>query len=482
MSYAVLIVPDFSLHALRRSAPELAGQPLALIAGEGRKAVVMEVSREAAGVDVGCAATLAMARCAGIILRTRDFTAEAEAQRLLLAAGFTLSPRVETTAPGCCTVDLQGADLARSENEIRLRIAELAALGLPLRVGIAATPLLAGYAAHQANSLLRVDDARAFLKTLPLEVAEPSPEEVSILRDWGLKTLGELTALTKADVGQRLGARGVTLWERAAGETTRVLRLVEPSRSFVAEWAYEPPIEMLEPLTFKLQRYAERVALELRAAGLVAEALTLYLLLEDESDHRREFRLPEPGAEVASWMRVLLSHLESLRLASHVIGARLLATPTRPPEKQDGLFDTGLRDPVVFWENLARLGALLGSERVGTPVLADTHRPDAFVMGRPSDSVPAPDTRPIHPQRGLGLRRFRPAWPVGVELSEGRPRALSGEVTGAIVALEGPWRSDGDWWRRESWAMETWHVEVTDGAVYQLVRMGEIWAVEGMLD
>ena len=48
---------------------------------------------------------------------------------------------------------------------------------------------------------------------------------------------------------------------------------------FAAAWAYDPPVESLEPLLFLLRRYAERVALELRAAGFVAEKLALTLLL-----------------------------------------------------------------------------------------------------------------------------------------------------------------------------------------------------------
>ena len=69
MRYAVLAVPDFALHALRRSEPGLCGRPLALVAGEGRRARLTEVSREARGVAPGLAATLAMSRCPGIILR-----------------------------------------------------------------------------------------------------------------------------------------------------------------------------------------------------------------------------------------------------------------------------------------------------------------------------------------------------------------------------------------------------------------------------
>ena len=482
MNYAVLRIADFALHALRRSEPALAGRPVALVAGEGRKAVLTEVSPEAAGIEPGFTVTLAMARCPGILLRTREPDAEVEAQRLLLAAAFTLSPRVEATAAGSCTVDLQGAQADRTEAAVRLRLAELAQAGLPARAGVGATPLLAGYAAQAAEPVLIVRDPGAFLRPLPLAVAEPTPAHAEILRGWGLKVLGDLTALTKADIGQRLGAEGVALWERAAGETTRVLRLVEPPKSFVAQWAYEPPVESMEPLLFKLRRVAERIAFELRAANFVAEALTLTLLLEDETDHRRNFRLPEPGADVESWLRVLQTHLDGLRTAARVTGVRLSAAPARPPLKQDGIFDTGLTDPQAFWENLARLGALVGDDRVGTPVLRDSHRPDAFVLEKPAETVPAPAPPLLHPPKGPVLRRFRPPRAVRVELAEARPIAVTGPVTGRLRAAAGPWRVSGEWWMPGSWAVETWQVELAAGGLYQLARTAEGWWLEGILD
>ena len=210
-----------------------------------------------------------------------------------------------------------------------------------------------------------------------------------------------------------------------------------------------------------MRRFAERIALELRAAGCVAESLALTLQMEDETDYRREFRLPEPDGDVDRWLRVLHAHLETVRTPARVAGVRLVAAPVRPPEKQDGLFDTGLRDPVLFWENLARLGALVGDDRVGTPVMADTHRPDAFTLQRPADTVLAPAPPPVHPARGPVLRRFRPPAPARVSLEGSRPAALESErVRGAICAAAGPWRASGDWWRPEAWAVETWHVEL----------------------
>jgi protein ImuB len=483
MNFAVLVVPDFALHALRRSDPSLCGRPVALVAGEGRRARVTQASPEARAVAPGLAATLAMSRCPGIILRPRDPAAEAEAHRLLVAAAFTLCPRVESTASGCCTLDLRGADAPRTEALMRLRAAEFAGVGLPLRVGAGATPLLASYAARRAEPVLVVSDTRGFLAPLPIAFAEPTPAQEAILRGWGIATLGALTALPKAEVGRRLGADGVLLWERAAGEATRVLRHAEPARSFAAEWAYEPPVESTEPLLFKLRRYAERIALELRGAGLVAEKLSLTLLLEDETDHRREFRLPEPGADIDGWLRVLNSHLEGVRTDARVAGVRLVAAPARPPERQEGLFDTGLRDPALFWENIARIAAIVGDHRVGTPACADTHRPDAFVMERPAEAVAPAPRAPVHPEYGPTLRRFRPPWPVRVDCDAGAPARLEGgRLGGDVRAALGPWVSSGGWWRPGAWAAEIWQVELAAGGVYQLARTADGWCVEGMLD
>lgn len=482
MNFAVLTVPGFPLPALLRWEPALAGRPVALVAGEGRQAVVTHASAEAAAVRPGLPATLAMARCPGIILRTRQPAAEHEAGRLLQAAAFGLSPRVEIDFSGSCTVDLQGADPARTEPALRRACAELAQLGLPARGGAGPTPLLAAYAAQQGDPVCVVRDRAAFLRDLPLAVAGPTAAEAEILAGWGIRTLGELTRIPKSEVGLRLGTGGAALWERAAGEATRVLRLSEPPRTFAAEWEHEPPVETLEPLLFLLRRHAERVALELRAAGLVAEALTLTLRLEDGTAHRRRFPLAEPGTDADLWLRVALSHLESLTLGARLAGAWLLASPARPGVRQDGLFETGLHDPHAFWENLARAAALLGEDRIGTPVAADTWRPDAFTLAKPAPTIPAPAAPEIHPPRGGTLRRYRPPRRVTVELAAGRPCALAGALQGPVRTVGGPWRASGDWWEPAAWAVETWQVAGADGAVYQLARTDAGWAVEGVID
>ena len=483
MPYAVLLVPGFPLHALLRSDPGLPGRPVALVGGEGRHALVLHASPQAHGVAPGLPSALALSRCPDILLRTRDPAAEVEAQRLLLAAAFSLAPRVESTHPGCCTIDLQGAAPSTTQTTARLRLIELAAAGLPSRAAIGPTPFVALCAAQDAAPLHVVDDAPSFLARLPLSTASPTPAQARLLASWGLHTLGDLTALPKGEIGQRLGPEGAALWERASGQDERLLRLVEPARTFAAEWSYEPPVESLDPLLFRLRRYAERIAFELRAAGFAAEALALTLRLEDESMLRRDFRLPEPNADADAWLRALHTHLETLRTPARVAGLRLSASPARATHKQDGLFDTGLRDPAAFWDTLARLGALVGEGRVGAPSPCDTYRPDSYTLGSPPETVPPPQPPPVHPRRGPVLRRFRPPRPARLLFSNGLPVLLECEcATGPILDARGPWLAAGDWWTPTPWALETWHVELESGGIYQLSRSASGWHLEGVLD
>jgi protein ImuB len=133
---------------------------------------------------------------------------------------------------------------------------------------------------------------------------------------------------------------------------------------------------------------------------------------------------------------------------------------------------------------LARIAAIVGDERVGTPVLSDTWRPDSLAMTKPAEAVPAPEEDPIHPPRGLTFRRFRPGWPARVDLVDERPQAIdANELHDTVRIARGPFHLSGTWWKSgAAWALEIWHVELVSGATYQLCRTAEGWCVEGVLD
>ena len=486
--FAVLHIADFALQALLCTGFGFARQAVALLDPATRPARLLACTAAArrCGVEPGQTSPQALARCEGLRLLLPRADAETEAEAGLLATAFAVSPFVELTAPGVCTLQIGGLAAGRREPALREALDKLSALGLQATAGAGPTPLLALYAARHAEPLFLIGDERSFLAPLPLKAAEPPGELGAILAGWGLRTLGDLTALSKAAVAQRLGPAGLALWERAAGEATRPLRLVTPPPRFSAALACEYELETLEPLLFVLRRFVDRLVLELNTASLAAAELVLALSLADETTHTRTLRLPEPSTQAETLFRTLHTYLETVRTEAAVIGVRLDITPTRAAARQHGLFDRALRDPYRFAETLARIAALGGADRVGTPVLADTHRPDAFTLVPPPAEIPALDPEGFRPPpQGLVLRRYRPPVPAMVTLGgDGAApvQVWTPHFGGEVRAADGPWHVAGGWWQADqAWEREEWDIEL-DG-LYRLVREGDgRWFVEGEYD
>src|SRR2546421_10448611 len=129
-----------------------------------------------------------------------------------------------------------------------------------------------------------------------------------------------------------------------------------------------------------LRRFLQQFSVRLRALHLVASELQLEITFSDKDSYLHRFKIPEPTNDIETLFRMLHTHLENFTSKSPIIAVALQAEPIKPSFEQFHLFETALRDPARLTETLARLSGLLGSERVGTPVLEETHRPDAFRM------------------------------------------------------------------------------------------------------
>src|SRR5947199_2682762 len=111
---------------------------------------------------------------------------------------------------------------------------------------------------------------------------------LAILHKWGIHTLGQLTALNKEQLGARLGPEAVQMWERANGQSNRLLKLVRPPESFEESFEFENEIETAEPLLFMLRRFLQQLSLRLSAIYLVAKELTLRITFANPPAVRRD--------------------------------------------------------------------------------------------------------------------------------------------------------------------------------------------------
>src|SRR5881397_54869 len=269
-------------------------------------------------------------------------------------------------------------------------------------------------------------------------------EIFAILHKWGIHTLGQLARLDKEQLGARIGPEAIRMWERANGQSNRVLKLVRPPESFEESFEFENEIETAEPLLFMLRRFLEQLTLRLGGIYFVAKELTLRITFTNKQQYERCFKIPQPTNDVDLLFRMLQTHLENFKSEHPIIAVSLQAHPIKPNSQQFGLFETTLRNPNQLSETLARLTALLGIDRVGTPVLEETHRPDAFRMEPFKWELP----EAISPSESVvALRRFRSANAASVLLDENKPAHLrSAEAQGQVAAEDGPFKSSGNWW------------------------------------
>ena len=484
--FAVILLPNFRLQAALRFREEMHAQPVALMDEQTPKAGLLEISEAAAlaGVMPGQTSPQALARCATLTILPRSLTEEHNAQAALLEIARMLSPEIEATADGFCTVNLRGLRVNDWQALGAGVMAGLASLRLRAQMGIGPNPDLAFLAARHARPVLVVQSPAAFLADLALHELDPAPELLAVLHDWGIHNLAQLTSLPRGDLMDRLGPEAGRLWERAAGQTERPLRIVRAAEEFFEAFDFEHEIGTAEPVLFLLRRFLDQLALRLGNAYRVAGQMTLTMPLANGSAYERTFTVPSPTADVDVLFRILHTHLDGLRLDHRATGLQLLITPTRAERQQFQLFETPLRDPNRFGETLGRLAALVGEENVGVVEMLDTHRPDSIRLRPPrfnelgNVAMPADDFAVALP-----LRRYRPPVAAQVRVVRHQPAQLeSARVCGAIRAVLGPYRASGGWWDSDRWSTEEWDVEMEGGGLYRLARVGHEWRIEGSYD
>ena len=506
---ACVLVPLFPLAARLRSEPDLKGEAAAVVEGNGHAARVVAATRPArkAGVLAGQTLLEARALLPGLVARGRDRESERAAQEALLEVADSFSPRVEDAGEGVVFFDADGLDphfeTQNSKFEISLGRNVMAAVeksGMPARVGIAASKLAARVAAEQPESPTVVvggDEAR-FLGPLPLSRLAPELEIAATLERWGLRAIADLARLPEGEVTSRLGETGRALHARARGIDLRPLEPRLPPLSLSEGMDLEWPLATLEPFLFLGHAALERLIQRLGTQALACVRLEIALRLDPDGHDARAIALPAPTRDVKTLLTLTRLELESRPPGAPVTGFTFTARPDKPRRAQLSLFGPAALSPDRLATTIARLAALLGAERIGSPRALDGHRPERF-----RDVAYAPPPPPdiaLAPRGGRGLlavRVLRPPVPLEV-ITEERGARLGllsirsvpngdgpqPQIQGTVRIAAGPWSLEEGWWSEAPATRDYWDVELSEGGLYRVYRdRGEGgWFADGMYD
>ena len=314
---------------------------------------------------------------------------------------------------------------------------------------------------------------------------------LATLSRWGLKTLGDLVSLSTADLSERLGQEGVALQRIARGEDAGPLVPVVPEERFESHLDLEWPIEGLEPLSFVLGRLLEPVCAHLERRGRAAAAITVELRLVSRDTHVRRLQLPAPVRDARVLRTLVLLDLESHPPGAGIDAVDVRIEPTPGRVLQYSLLERAQPAPEQMSTLLARLSALMGQERCGSPRLPDTHRPGAFTMA-PFAADQSSRSRQVQRDAVTGppplaLRRYREPVPIRVALEQNRPARVVadrvGLAAGRVDVCAGPWRTSGEWWA-DGWRRDEWDVALDDGTVCRIFqdRGTQGWFIDAVID
>ncbi|MGH9486262.1 MAG: hypothetical protein ACRD04_01565 [Terriglobales bacterium] len=502
--FLALWLPHLSWQALRGNAEERM-----VVASAEWQPEVLAASPAARRLGISAGSSLAQARlrAPGCAVVARSSAAEARLRTALEAELETISDRCHALPPERWLVDLRGMEscLGPAPEIARRLAARLQAEGLEARLGVGPSRTAALLGAQASLAPMLAPEAAPVLAPLPLEMlivlADGMAEIaacVDLFRRWGLRTLGEVAALPRRALTERLGRAGLHCRHWARGQDQGLLLppppSLEPAR---CQQAFEPALEGYVPLLPWLEQSLRQQAAAWERHDRALAVCELKLELTEKRNWSWRYAPPLPHRDARRCLRQLETALAlqppPALIAAAVLELRLL----RPRHLQAGLFG----DAAVEEENrerlLGQLRVLLGDPegwRCGSPRLRDLHREDLFVMA-PFQPEEQGKKLPVASCRLPVLRVHRPALEIRLQLKRLPVQGDGFNPVGAVCTgpklharrvrqAWGPWRSSGAWWSEAAWSHDEWEVEFASGERSRLRhdRRARRWFLLGEYD
>jgi DNA polymerase-4 len=290
----------------QRDRPELRGRPVVVggAGGEDARGVVSAASYEARVFGIHSAMSMreAYRRCPDAVFLPVDGRRYQAASRDVMAILRRFTPQVEPISIDEAFLDVTGsAALFGDGPTIARRIKDevRAEVGLTASVGVASTKLVAKIASDLRKPdglvVVPVGEEIDFLAPLPIGRLWGVGEKTAIaLREYSVRTIGDLAALPPDLLVRRFGKHGASLVDRARGIDADPVHDGDPAKSVGHEHTFDVDTSDPEVIERTLLAMADGVAGRLRSAGV--RAGTVAVKIRDSGFHTitRQRTLAEP--------------------------------------------------------------------------------------------------------------------------------------------------------------------------------------------
>jgi protein ImuB len=540
--------PRLAAERVLRAEPQHAGQPLGVVAERASGLILASLTAEAeaAGLRRGMSLGDGRAICPGLITRPEDASGDAAFLEALRRWAERFSPWVAEQGSEALMLDITGcahlfggeAALARSAES------DAADFGLTLHYGLAdtvgaawAVARFAGVGAGLQHAGDAIDNearatrsrarkrrwekggaapeppagdlpdrarivpaggAEAHLAGLPVAALRLAPEQIAALNGLGLRRIGDITALPRAQLARRLGPEVMLRLDQALGRVAEPVAPARPRRVFALRMGFPDPIGLEADILAALDRLLDPLCARLVRSGQGVRRLRITLFRADGGLESREVAFARPATAPET-----IRPLAALRLAGFDAGFGIDALRVEAVALErvgEGAHRGQLAvsseknarqaadETLQLADLIGRIGARLGLEALTRLHPAESHIPErsATVMmagfAAPAEFWPVPPVprpvvlfppEPVRPHDGESpLRAF--VW-----------RRKIHACTSAI----GPERIAPEWWLDDpawrSGPRDYWRVETDEGLRLWLYEargdaFGSGWFAQGM--
>jgi protein ImuB len=324
----------------------------------------------------------------------------------------------------------------------------LAATGFQASHAVAPTPRAALWLARSGCPVIA---------EVPVEAA-CSSEIAEFLRNVGVRTLGELLALPRAELARRCGPDLIDEMDRATGGLPEGRLFFAPPARFAATLELPAPVNHAEGLLFAAHRLLVQLEGLLAARQAGVRGFKIFL-----GTQCVEIGLASPARDAERLSRLLRERLATIALMRPVETIGLEAGDFVPlAERTAGMFGDELGEAEDWAQLLERLEMRLGRGAVHGLAVYPDHRPElAWRRVEPGEWEP---------------REFRQPGPRPLWLLE-TPRRLAEED---FRLLAGPERIEAGWWDGDEAKRDYFIAECQGCSMAWVYRESGEWFLHGL--
>lgn len=535
--YACVYAAEFPAQALLRLRTDWQTKPVVVLDGRAPEEWVCSLNRLAGRIGAVAGMThLEAESINGLHLLKRSAMCEAAARAVFLECVAKFSPRIEEAHvhdanPGTLSrrsrsrtscafgLDISGTErLFGPPKQLAERLREhLVGAGFRASVAVSANYHTARMKAAGIHGIAVIPEGaeKPALAGLPIAALDLDEEYAATFALWGIVTLGDLAALPEAELVARVGPQARQWRALARGEAAHAFVPIETRFALDEFCEFESPVEQMDSLLFVGARMIDCLVTRATGRALALRTLAAEMTTEDRGVHSITIRSAVPSTDRRFLLKLLQLEIDAHPPPAAVVSFKLSAEAGAQSKVQLGLFAPQTPEPSRLDVTLARLKAIVGEERVGSPVLLDTHRTEGFHMEKFSLLDQNDELRgtrrktdaEVDAGARIALRRVRPARVVRVVLSPtatvSAQRAVDtpimqaplkpvsfrdGEHAYSIAAAYGPWKTSSCWWTLDAWDSEEWDVLATtnDGATVACLLTRDCarnaWQLEAFYD